>query len=240
MGNILTVIFDAVQYMARPANYKECSKIDGEMLRILFHRLELPSKYWHASIATSALVKYIDKEATTTEDIYSFGKEAGENREIYEEVVRALGLYQKWILKAAERAGIKPEEIQNILNGSSSILTYALGLKYQVAKEFKLAEEAEEFIRNQRDENGRPDLSADQEVKKTHPLIEAVESWKPGKTRPQIFHTEIDKIKKKHGYGTEQAVKTFCDRYKFSEHVKAFEKSYERYCKKLANKKKGR
>jgi len=76
----------------------------------------------------------------------------------------------------------------------------------------------------------------DQEGKKDTPIIEAVKSWEKGKTRPKIFYTEIDKIKKKLGVGTDQAVNSFCSKYGFSGQEKAFEKSYECHCKTLAKK----
>lgn len=79
-----------------------------------------------------------------------------------------------------------------------------------------------------------------QATKKDTPIIEAVKSWEPGKTRPKIFYTEIDKIKKRLGVGTDQAVNSFCSEHGFSGQEKAFEKSYECHCKKLVKKRKDR
>jgi len=85
-----------------------------------------------------------------------------------------------------------------------------------------------------------PAPAVDQEAKKDTPIIEAVKSWKPGKTRPKIFFTEIDKIKKRLGVGTDQAINSFCSKHGFSGQEKAFEKSYECHCKKLVKKRKDR
>jgi hypothetical protein len=76
--------------------------------------------------------------------------------------------------------------------------------------------------------------AGNQEVKKDSPIIEAVKSWEPGKNRPKIFFTEIDKIKKRLEVGTDQAINSFCGKYGFSGQEKAFKKSYECHCKALA------
>jgi hypothetical protein len=94
------------------------------------------------------------------------------------------------------------------------------------------------FLQDQPQQTPAP--AGNQEAKKDTPIIEAVKSWEPGKTRPKIFYTEIDKIKKRLEVGTDQAINSFCRKYGFSGQEKAFEKSYECHCKTLAKKRKDR
>lgn len=78
--------------------------------------------------------------------------------------------------------------------------------------------------------------AVNQKPKKDSPIIEAVKSWQPGKRRPKVFYTEIERIKKRLKVGTRQAVIIFCSDYGFSGQEKAFEKSYEGYCRVLVKK----
>lgn len=99
---------------------------------------------------------------------------------------------------------------------------------------------AYQLLRNQDQPQQTAVPAGDQATKKDTPIIEAVKSWEPGKARPKIFYTEIDKIKKRLGVGTDQAINSFCSEYGFSGQEKAFEKSYECHCKKLVKKRKDR